>query len=133
MVNQFPDKSLTYIRLNLLLPKYILILIFAFFIRVDVDYYLGNCEVQQIKDMFANFFPLATMDEINKLQQIFDQRSIKSYEEDPVSPSEFQRHLFRFSTSVSDALKNVNLLKDYLYFVSDDHFTFSDSDSSVDK
>jgi hypothetical protein len=100
---------------------------------VDVDYYLGNCEVKQIKQMFCNFFPCATINEINKLLEIFNQHSIKSYEEDPISPSEFQKHLFRFSTSASDALKNVNFLKDYLHFLSEDSFTLSDSDGSGDK
>jgi len=88
--------------------------------RVDVDYHLGNCDVEQTKDMFCNFYPSSNQDEVNRLLQIFKQSSNKSYEEDPISPSEFQRHLFRFSTSASDALKNINLLKAYLHLPTDE-------------
>ena len=97
---------------------------------MDADYYLGNCDVEQLEDMFCNFFPSAHQDGVNKLLHIFKQCSNKSYEEDPISPSEFQRHLFRFSTSASDALKNINLLKTYLHFSTDDNIILSDSEYS---
>ena len=97
---------------------------------MDVEYYLGNCNGTQIKDMFCNFFPCAKKNEINKMMHICDRNSNQKIKEDPISPAEFHRYLFRFSKSPSDALNNVNLLRDYLEFVADNSPASRDSGCS---
>jgi len=82
--------------------------------RVDVEFFLDNCNNAQIKEMFCNFFPHENKYVVNEFMNIFDGN--QKLTEDPISPAELQGYLLRFVASSSDALNNIHILKEYLSF-----------------
>jgi chaperone BCS1 len=84
--------------------------------RVDREFYLDNCNTTQTKDIFSNFFPHANREEVNKMGQIFE--SIQA----PISPAQLQGYLMRYKKSSSDALENVQVLKDSVELADEDDY-----------
>jgi len=76
--------------------------------RVDRDFFLDNCNESQVKDMFINFFPDSTKEDLDKVWENF------SNVESEVSPAKLQGYMLRFKRNISDVLNNFQILDDTL-------------------
>jgi len=74
--------------------------------RVDRDFFLDNCNQPQVKDMFMNFFPSATEEDLNIVSEKF------SAIESTVSPAKLQGYMLRYKRSISEVLENIHSLED---------------------
>ena len=66
--------------------------------------------------MFENFFPDAGFDQRNWLAEMLERKAKLIEEEDPITPIELQRHLLQFSSSATNAIENMHILREYLKF-----------------
>ena len=88
-------------------------LIIFFGYRVDGIYSFQYCDVDRISKMFDNFYPNADIAQRNMLlDKIRINKSM--LEKDPIAPIELQRHFFKYSEKPSDAIENLNILRNYL-------------------
>ena len=71
---------------------------------------MGNCDGDQAKKMFSNFFPMASKQLIHKMQTNIE--NIK--EDNPLSPAALENFLSRFKYDANEAVDNFNILEESL-------------------
>ena len=74
---------------------------------MDKEFYLGNCNGDQAKRLFSNFFPAATEEHLEKMEKLFEKIKIKS----EVSPAAFENYLSRFENDGQEAVDKMDDLE----------------------
>ena len=74
---------------------------------MDKEFYLGNCNIDQAKRLYLNFFPTMADDNVEKMGQLFQKIKIKN----DVSPAALENYLSRFENNGQEAIEKMDDLE----------------------
>jgi chaperone BCS1 len=72
--------------------------------RVHKQFYMDHCNIEQLNDMFCNFFAGLKEEELDEAKRSLEQTKRN------VSPAEFENFLLRFNKDYKEALNNLHVL-----------------------